>query len=258
MDQETSENADLIRFMTYRSDLIEALAARQMDKRDITNELDVSESTVYKALNRFQDGGIIDRRSDGEYTLTILGELLLNLYQETTELLETQQLLNVLPEEMPFPVEVLEEAEFWVYCPESPYSPLTKLEELLATSNTLRLICGYPSYRSLRVLRRQDRNQFDTLECIFADSHLERLLESYPEALRANIERPNQTYYESSDVFQEFGIGLSEDVLYIAVYNGFGHIKGLIKNDTVPAMSWGEEAFEESKRSASEITATSF
>ncbi|MEF8777864.1 MAG: winged helix-turn-helix domain-containing protein, partial [Natronomonas sp.] len=64
----------LIDILRKRSLFLELLADTSLDQRDLRDELGVSRSTVYKALQELTDAGLVTEY-DGKYTLTGFGRL---------------------------------------------------------------------------------------------------------------------------------------------------------------------------------------
>lgn len=87
-----------------RYELLQFLVSNPSRKRDIVDNLDVSRTTVHRAIDELLETGAISKR-DGNYITTNAGELLLDTVTATEQIAETVQssndLLSYLPDEVP-------------------------------------------------------------------------------------------------------------------------------------------------------------
>jgi predicted transcriptional regulator len=127
--------------LAKRGDALAALASARRDKPELVDSLDVSRSTVDRAVADLEETGLV-RRVDGEFGATQAGELALESYREytgaTDSLGDALPLLDSLPDDAPMGTELLERASITLAEPHAPEAALSEVASRLPDAETLR------------------------------------------------------------------------------------------------------------------------
>ena len=122
-DDPTTEVIDAL---ASRSDLIDALSAEPKDKREIVDELDVSRSTVDRAIRELEVLRVVEYGSGG-LTLTFAGRLLVREYrgfeERVASVLDAQSVITVLGRESDLDARLLAGAEIVPADSVAPFKP---------------------------------------------------------------------------------------------------------------------------------------
>lgn len=127
--------------LAKRSDALAVLATERLDKPAMVDTLDVSRSTVDRAVADLEAAGLV-RRVGGAFEATHAGELALESYREYTSATDSLggalPLLDALPDDAPVGTELLEEASVTLAEPHAPEAALSEVVERLPEAETLR------------------------------------------------------------------------------------------------------------------------
>ncbi len=140
--------ADILR---KRAPLLEHLADTPRDQRDLRDEIGVSRSTVYKALQELSNAGLVTDEN-GTYTLTGFGRLAWQRHDEylarLSRLDTAGRLLETLPKSQPFPASLFERGRIIVPGRHAPERPLDRLSESGERADRLRVVSpsGMPRF----------------------------------------------------------------------------------------------------------------
>ncbi|WP_416839976.1 tetratricopeptide repeat protein [Haloferax sp. DFSO52] len=138
MTSDSSVETELIKLVFDRVDFLRVLDERRLDKRELTETLDCSRSTVDRAVKDLDTAGLVAETEQG-YTTSLKGEYLLSLFQSyQSDLSDVLQLDPVLVEEAsdyPLPVEALVGADVEITAGSSPDRPIEVLGDQLASTS---------------------------------------------------------------------------------------------------------------------------
>lgn len=234
--------ADVLR---KRAPLLGLLADTPRDQRDLRDELDVSRSTVYKAVQELTDIGLVTER-DGAYALTGFGRLAWQRHDEyiarLSRLHAGRRLLETLPEDRPFPPSLFERGRIIVPGRHAPERPLDRLTDVGARTEHLRVVSPSGMPRFLAALHANVDAGEQTATIVVEADALSRLRTEYDrfEAVAAvdglELRRIDGELPFAIVLFDDDEIGL------------FGYDTGVLIGAVFAAdedaLAWGERAFD--------------
>lgn len=133
---------DKITLSLKRKKIVERLIAGTSDRTELVNEVDVSRSTVYRALDDLEDKGLVETRG-GEYKVTQMGEVLHRAVNQLVHVTEAVDTLSTVVEGeclRSLPVETLSESSIITPSRCSPKRHLKRICNLISASQSIEII----------------------------------------------------------------------------------------------------------------------
>ncbi|WP_435153755.1 helix-turn-helix transcriptional regulator [Haladaptatus sp. DFWS20] len=240
---------ELITTVAKRAEFLSALSSGPVRKRNLRDELNLSRSTVYKAVRELQEYDLVDRTENG-LTLTLAGRILEaeynSFHDHVADVCRTRHLLSILPTDCEIPIDLIEEAEVVLAERHAPNHPVQSFEKMVLEAEYVRGLSpvALPQYVDLFYER-------SVSEGMDADLVLERpvveyLVTDYSDQLQEALEAGGLSVWET-EVTLPFGLIVVEgthDSVGVVVYDKRGELRGLITNNTPQAVAWGRETFE--------------
>ncbi len=132
-----------IEVVARREDVLTELVDEPLHKRDLTDRLDASRSTVDRAVRELEGAGLIERQSVG-YAATLLGRLALDCFrtyrEESRKLFELETALDPLPADCELPLELVSDADTLVAADPAPYRPMEQIHEEIMAADEFRIL----------------------------------------------------------------------------------------------------------------------
>jgi predicted transcriptional regulator len=239
----------LISTVVKRAGFLTALSSGPIPKRRLGDELDVSRSTVYKAVRELHEYELVERTEDG-LALTLAGRILESEYGAfrtvADDVRRTRELPSILPADSKISTALIEDATVIFAERHAPNHPLQYFEELVENADRVRGISpvALPQYVELF----HDRATTDgmTVELVLERPVVEYLVTDYSEQLDEALASEHVSIWELDDTLP-FGLIVVEggiDSVGVVVYDDRGELRGLITNDTPAAMAWGKDVFD--------------
>ncbi|WP_049921945.1 helix-turn-helix transcriptional regulator [Halopiger djelfimassiliensis] len=255
-----SPNLDVIRTVSRRQPLLEALEDGPRHKRDLVERLDCSRSTVDRAIRELEWLAFVQRRDDG-YRLTAAGRVALSEYRRSAGALdsidEVSDLLADLPRDAPMSTALLEGARTTEPKPHAPFKPLERLVDGIDAADRIRGFFAAERLPRIR-LRLYERTVEGTLdvEAVFTEALAAFLREEYPEQVREFITEGEFDMYVVDSVPYELAIVETETGAHVFVFvlNDRAEIEGVIKNDSQAALEWAEEVYQRFRADATALS----
>lgn len=245
---DSPESADFVRLLLRRATLLARLTDGPTTKRDLVEQLDVSRSTVDRAVRELEEVRLIERTSRG-VALTLPGRLALEKYREcldvTAGLVEAGPILDGLPADTSFGAPMLDGARVVGTEQHAPQRPVDEFTSLVADADAVHCVLASFVHEHVDALceRAADR-ELDAV-VVFAAPVLSSLPAETETALR-RATAGTLTAYRLDDaapyslVVAERGDGARAGVL-VADDSG---VRGFVGNDAPSAVSWAEREFE--------------
>lgn len=240
-ERDVSAVADTLR---KRAPVLERLADSPRDQRDLRDDLEVSRSTVYKALTELEDAGLVVDRG-GEYALTGFGRLAWQRHDgymaRLSRLDDARRLLEAMPNDQRLPLSAFEHARIIVPGRHAPERPLERMEEFAEGADRLRVIspAGMPRYLANVHENVAAEEQRATL--VIEGAALPRLRSGYDRFDEAT----DASGLDVRTVEEELPFAVilfDDDRLGLFAYEG-GMLVGAAFTDDDAALSWGETVF---------------
>lgn len=256
----SSPERTLLEKLLRRTELIERVEEGIVEKRELTERLDVSRATVDRAVRELESADVLERTGEG-YALTLFGELAYAEFRRLVDRFETldsaRELLVLLPAGFEIEPEVLDGAEVVLAERPIPHEPLDRFEELIETHD--RTSCympvAFPS--SIAVLHRRITTSEAEVELLFDGPLVDRLRANYDDELRDALAAENATLRR---IPPERGLDVvlalfDERVVWIGVHAD-GDVRGSITLESDRATEWARAHLNRYREIGEEITST--
>ena len=245
----------LVGLFCRRYDLIDALADGPRSKNELVSDLDVSRSTIDRAVRSLEAEEILVREG-GAVSLTFLGRVTLNGYRQLREglvgLHRAKSMFAPVDTEETVPLELFRGAEVVTADLPHLHRPIDALEEFLGDMNKVQsigkgLLADYVRMYHTQIVE----NQMDT-ELIVDSSVLDDLITNYWETLSDALSSNRLAVYETPSE-PPFGlkIGQSDTTEVAIITYGEQGLSGFLRSDNDRAVSWARRVYERTKSEAS-------
>lgn len=241
--------ADLLPVIARREQLLSALHGSPTGKAALVAELDVSRSTVDRAVRRLEYDGAIERR-DGGYGLTLVGRLAFEEYRtfaERTEVVfDAQPALDALPADADIDPSALVGATTTVADRTTPYRPADRHLELIAAADHIDLLSTAVGPRYVEAVSDAVIDDGTRVRVGVTPGVAEWLVTEHRDAVAAALATGRIEIRELADppsfslvTFDPDG----EAILGLLVYADGGP-RAYVENDTPEAVAYGRDRFE--------------
>ena len=273
-DEIDSHVRDIIRVVVKRATLLGELTDGATSKRDLRDRLDVSRSTVYKAVRELEETGLVEETGDGP-RLTLFGRLFTDRYRSFAELAEEleryEPLLAILSPDAPVTTDVLSGADLTFAERHAPARPVRRIEELLVGADRATVLAPVALPRYVDLFYEAITTEGLRADIVFERPVLEYLRADYADRLGDAVETGRLSAFRT-DATIPFGLivveradeggnvgdadgggdtnGASDakvpadDEVAIIVYTEGGELRGIITNDGDAAVEWGRDVFD--------------
>ena len=253
---EQPDPAELEALIADRSGFLCALTAAPRSKRELTELLDCSRSTIDRVLRSLADAYLVEYR-DGKWHATAVGICAYRAQDEyqsfLSDLAEAAPILTELP-----PENLIDEAflaDSTAY-PADATVPDAVLEPMLRSVRKATTVRGLvPKALAGSAEAFYDAATADSaceLELVLDGDVFDRLSEIHPQETKDALNEPNVSLFRGQ-LPHEFGLWIADDTTAgVVVYTPQG-IQGCIMNDTEAAVQWAMKQYESGKQNAEEI-----
>jgi hypothetical protein len=253
---EQPDPTELEALIADRSGFLRVLTATPRSKRELTELLDCSRSTIDRVLRSLADAYLVEYR-DGEWHATAAGVCAYRQHDEyvsfLADLADAAPILVTLPTETPIGEAFLSGS---TARRAEEHVPDAVLDPMLQSVREASLVRGFAP-RAL-VGSSMDFNDAVTtgesyeLELVVDGDVFDRLYELQPQETRNAVEDPAITLLRGTIPYA-YGLWIADDTeVGIVVYTENG-IQGCILNDTETAVDWAVDQFESVKDTAEPI-----
>jgi predicted transcriptional regulator len=242
---------ELVSLLARRIEVLERLLEQPRTRPELVDELDISRSTVDRAVRELEGMGLVEF-DDGAYQASLVGHLAHREYaelrQELITLEEAADLLTTLPPDAPLDLSVLKGGEVVVAREPAPHVPGSRLPEFLRGANHIRsLSMAYTTPETGDVVAERVQTDETLTEIVIEQDLYEYLMESG--ALDIDSLAEDETFNVGLTTDLPFGLIIADrgdgtDVC-LAVYGPDRTLEGIVINDTPAAISWAESVWEQ-------------
>jgi len=251
--------ADLVPVVARRERLLAALHESPQAKCDLVRSLEVSRSTVDRAVRRLESEGLVERRESG-YGLTLLGRLVFEEYRTFTEratgLLDASPGLEALPADTTLDPAALVDANVTVAERTMPYRPGDRHLELMEEATHVRLLSTAVGPRYVNAVRDAVVERGARVLLGVTTAVAERLVTRHAAALDDALATGEFELRELADV-PPFSLGMFDrpsGTSFGALVYDEDAPRVYVDNDTTAAIEYGERCFERYWTAAEPIT----
>jgi len=253
---EDTDLHDAISTVVKRAAFLDRLTDGPTSKRDLRDELNLSRSTVYKAVRELETHGLVTESDEG-VELTLVGRLFADQYREfearAAGIYDNESLLSVLPDDAPVTTDLLLGADTVLAERHAPTRPVTYIEELVQNGDSVFGVVPVVLPQYVDLFHGELVTDDLTADLVLEDPVVEYLGdehgERFSEALatgRLSVRRTDETL--------PFGLIVAEgEGLVLIVYDESGELRGILLNDTEAALDWGRDVFERYRAEATRV-----
>lgn len=239
---------DVLSTMIQRESVLYAVDVTGCDKREVTDAVPASRSTVDRSIRELEDAGLVTRGANG-YRRTLLGELLLSEYYQfkaqTAELLSAGEVFADLPPQAEIGTPMLDDATIITATQATPHQPISSLCSMFSEGSDIRVLCPAVFPRLINACGTATNEKTDA-ELILTEPVVSALIKSYADTLAAF--RNTGTDIKLLDSTPQYGFAVSEQPtgatagLLITDESG---ARALIKNSGPEAVAWVNKHIDE-------------
>lgn len=255
---DSADIAEVADLLTRRRALLRVLQSGPASKRDLRTSLDVSRSTVDRAIRTLESAGIVER-SGGEVALTLFGRLVFEGFSDFWHGLEglsdAEPLLTSLDQTVDVPFALFDGAMVVTATRESPHRPIIAFEQFLTDASRVWSIGTGLVPDFVDEFREQIVDQGTEAELVIYAPVLNDLLSTYWEPVDEALDTGRLTIYETTTV-PPFSLKLADtgrDEVAFLVYGDQG-VNGFVRSDGETAVEWARAEYERVKADAQRVT----
>lgn len=239
---------------------LEVLAEGQLHKPELVDRLNVSRSTVDRAIRELENAGFVEKGKGG-YTATLTGRIAYERHRtyrrEVDALVDAQRVLDPLPAAVEFDVDAITGAESILGTEQTPYQPREAMADTIRDAETYRAVLPtLPDPKHLRQLYEHVVTQGNPAELILPRELLDPLREELPVRLPVMADSDGFSLFVG-DV-PEFGVmrtgAGAESTVSTLVFTSGGNLHGLMRNRSPEAVAWADRFLNECRSAATEET----
>ncbi|WP_435178093.1 helix-turn-helix transcriptional regulator [Halorussus sp. AFM4] len=237
---------DVISTVVKRRPFLDRLADGPTAKRDLRDELDVSRSTVYKAVRELEEQGLV-AETDGGVRLTLVGRLLADEYRtfetHAAGIHDCAGLLSVLPADAPVTVDPVLGAETVLAERHAPTRPVEYIEDLVRSAD--RVVGASPVVLAqyVDVFHEAIVSGGLTADLVLEAPVVEYMREDHADRLGEALDTGRLTIHQTDETLPFGFVASEEEGLVLIVYDESGELRGVLLNDAREAVDWGESTF---------------
>lgn len=246
----------LLETVARRAPVIEHLLENSADKRDLQAELDVSRTTVSRALDSLEDEGVLVRRG-GEWTVTLFGKYVYREYDRLRERFDdasaAKPLLDHFSTDSRLDARALTDADVFVSQQPAPHAPLDRLAELLSDSERVCVISRVVLPKYVQLVHEQAVEQATRTHTVLGREAVAYLWTNYADELDDLLRADHCLTRRTSDAPSFALVVIDETTVWIGVHDESGSLRGAIVNDADSAASWATDLFSEYHRTSEPV-----
>jgi predicted transcriptional regulator len=257
MDRE--EASTLRAALDRRHPLLEAVGTGVADKRELTDRVSVSRSTVDRGVRELERLGLLER-VDGGYRRTVVGSLALEEYERTTERLAaisaSADVISHLSADVDVDVSVLVGGEVLVPTQESPFRAMSYMNDLIRRADRFRICATAVIPPQIELFHREVVENDLDLTGVTTEESFEVLVSDYREEVIEALETGHYDLYVTENPIP-YGVvaadGPDGGEMCISFCGDEG-IAGTIANDSPAAVAWANERLDRYVETADRIS----
>ncbi len=245
------DDATILRaLVARRRDLLAAADTDVVDKRDLTEALDVSRSTVDRGVRELERAGLAER-VDGGVRRTLPGTLALREHERTNERLaavaDASAVLSALPNDAGVDAAVLVGASVVSPTPDSPYASLGYQRGVVERADALRASTPAVLGPQVDFYHEQTVEGGLDLTVVVTGDVLDQILRGHRSQLRDALDTGHVDVYWTDDALP-YGLVVTRTEtggeMFVTVYGDDG-IVGTVGNDSAEAVAWARRTIDD-------------
>lgn len=247
----------LLETVARRACVIKRLLEEPADKRELEATLDVSRTTVNRAIDNLDDAECIIYQ-DGKWCVTLIGKLAYSEYEQLStkynQLTTAQSLLSHLPSKSPLNIQVIADSVVTSVKPPAPDAPLTQLENLLQNSDQIKGLSPVVCSQYVSLFHHHIVEQGTDTELVLSGELVDYLWTNYKEKMSAVLKSDDGMVWRFEEKLMFGFILIDEKIVWVAIYDEDGRLKGSLVNDTNAGVSWATKVFQSYRQQAEQVS----
>lgn len=260
-DQTNADVTDVVETVVKRAAFLDRLTSGPTGKRDLRDDLDVSRSTVYKAMRELEDADLAVETDEG-CRLTLFGRLLVEEYvafiETVTAVERYESLLSVLPPDAPVTTGALVGADRVTAERHAPNRPVGRIEQVVQNADRVFGFSPVVLAQYVDLFHEQVVSEGLDVELVLERPVVEYMQEDHGDLFAEALDTDRLSVWvtdESLPFGLVVGEGDSNEIVVIA-YDRGGELRGVIANDTAAALDWSDEVFRAYRSRAEQLDPT--
>lgn len=250
---------ELLDVVSLRYDMLSCLSAASHEQPALVDQLGSSKATVYRGVKQLEEADLVAPGPDG-YALTAAGKALLAAYKEFRGVAETaaaaSELLCTLPNDADVPPAFLRGAEAVTGSSPATYEPGARIASLIDDSTRTRGLAKAHTQPDAIDVHNQAIVEKRTDTAFVLDPEMAEHIRGLDDPkIAAMADSKNLTVHGTAEL--PFGLFICEvadgvERAVLAIYDEDGLLRGVLINDSEPALAWAEETYERFRNQAVE------
>lgn len=244
----TSAPQGAMTLLTNRRSVLDVISRGASDKQQIVEEVDVSRSTVDRAVRELEDAGLVERTRAG-VSMTTSGRIALKSHDRLTDTIRglgaASSLLPYLGSENPPDPVIFQGGTVIASTQEVPQRPTATLAEFVPQSEEVRGVALSVEPQMVEAGREAIVEGGVELTFAVPEAVVSRLLGAHTEALEAALEGGMDL--RQIDASPDYGVLVFEreagPLATLVVYGESG-VRGIVTNEREPALAWARQYVE--------------
>ncbi|ELZ81072.1 hypothetical protein C453_19085 [Haloferax elongans ATCC BAA-1513] len=235
-----------IELVSDRFDFLRVLDASSLDKRELTETLPYSRSTVDRAIRDLVAAGLVTE-SNAEFSTSLTGQYLTERFEsyrnDVGDVLELDTVLSDLPAEYPLPATPLLGADIELSASATPHRPVELLaEEISATAYGTMVFPQLPNRIFVERLT-ECINGGAACRLVVPEAVVTALWRVFPELLEAIQTTPDVDLRVGDVPPYAFGhtVADGDPRATVVIYDDSGQIRGVLRNTSTAAVTWARQ-----------------
>ncbi|MFB6235580.1 MAG: helix-turn-helix transcriptional regulator [Halopenitus sp.] len=238
-----------------RTSLLHRIRDGCRDKRELEQSLDISRSTLDRAVRRLSDEGVV-RYQNGKCTVTLFGQLALEEYEQLNTRYEaldkSKPLLQVLNPDIPLDPQVFDGAHIVLSEKPAPHAPINGLEDHLEQCHSIIGFSPVVLPRYVEIFYEHAVERDVEIELILNCDLVKYLWTAYPSKLQDVLEQENTTVCRIDETTKIGIVVVDNEQVWIGVYDD-GGLEGAIINDNEFTLEWATDMLHTYRSQAEKV-----
>lgn len=244
--QEVDTSTAFVKEAMLRGELLELLQEEPRNARELTDQLNMSRSTVHRVTETLGDLGLVEKPGE-RFEITGLGAVVAAELEETREHVETakqlEPFLNTIDTaSVDIPLERFSDVHVTRSRRRQAHVGVKRIIELIEETDSLRMFSSIISPLYVDVALREILDGTE-ITVVFDREVVEIIASRYAEEAREALDTDRFHVYAAADV--PFELFLFDDRMGMAAHDDSGIARAFVESTSPEARDWAEDLYRE-------------